>query len=184
MRNLSEAEAPTLAVLVGEDDHVRGTAEAPYTLVEYGDFQCPYCGRAYPILRQLHQELGDELRLVFRHFPLFDIHPRAENAAEAAEAAGAQARFWEMHDLLFENQRALDFEHLVGYAARLDLDRTRFEADLLQRQFLDRVQRSREGGVRSRVTRTPTFFINGRYYGGAHEVDALRQTIRELTHSR
>ncbi len=177
---MAEHEIPTLAVPISTDDHVRGAATAPCTLLEYGDYQCPYCGRAHPIVQQLRRELGDDLRLVFRHFPLYDVHPRAENAAEAAEAANAHGRFWEMHDMLFEHQRALEFEDLVGYAAALGLDQERFEADLIERRYVDRVRQMREGGVRSHVTRTPTFFINGQYYGGAHEVEALRDAIREV----
>jgi protein-disulfide isomerase len=145
--------------------------------VEYGDYQCPYCRRAHPIFQQLAREFPTQVRLVFRHFPVFAIHPRAENAAEAAEAAAAQGKFWEMHHQLFENQHALDVEDLIGYAAALGLDRNRFEAELLDRRYVDRIHRSRDSGVRSGVIGTPTFFVNGIYYGGAHELEPLRAAI-------
>ena len=118
---------------VGDRDHVRGPATAPVTLVEYGDYECPYCGRAHPVVGELRERLGDRLRFVFRHFPLDSVHPRARHAAEAAEAAGAQDRFWEMHDLLYENQEDLGDEALRRYAAEVGLDLERFEEDLAPR---------------------------------------------------
>src|ERR1039457_2723710 len=115
-----------LALPVGERDHIQGPANAPVTLVEYGDYECPYCGQAYPIVKQLQERLGNKLRFVFRNFPLSTMHPHAEEAAEAAEAAAAHGKFWEMHDLLYENQEELDSEELVAYAATLGLNTSRF----------------------------------------------------------
>ncbi len=110
---------------VGANDHVQGTANAPVTLVEYGDYECPYCGEAYPIVKALQERLGKQMRFVFRNFPLSEMHPHAEHAAEAAEAAGGQGKFWEMHDLLYENQDALEDEDLARYAKALKLDMPR-----------------------------------------------------------
>src|SRR4051812_7519971 len=123
---MSSHSVPTrLHVPVGERDHVIGPATAPATVVEYGDYECPYCGQAYPIVKALLERLGPQMRFVFRHFPLIQIHPNAEHSAEAAEAAGAQGKFWEMHDTLFQNQDALEDDDLIGYAIELDLDEAR-----------------------------------------------------------
>src|SRR6266850_2481085 len=110
---------PTLVLPVGDRDHAQGSVNAPVTLVEYGDYECPYCGRAYPIVKAIQEKLGERLRFVFRNFPLSEMHPNAENAAEAAEAAADQGKFWEMHDAIFEHQRALEPPHLVALAAKL-----------------------------------------------------------------
>src|SRR5262245_66363104 len=118
---MAAADSPHLTPPVGERDHVQGPAEAPVTLVEYGDFECPYCGEAYPVVKALQQTLGERLRFVFRNFPLTQIHPHAEHAAEGAEAAEAQGQFWTMHDVLFEHQDALDDEDLAEYASGLEL---------------------------------------------------------------
>ena len=145
-----------------EVDHVRGPANAPVTLVEYGDFECPYCGRAEPALRELLAEFGDELRFVFRDLPLADVHPRAQLAAEASEAAGAQGKFWEMHDLLFDHQDALAPMELVGYAEQLGLDVERFRDELRRRVYAPGIAEDVESADESNVAGTPTFFINGR----------------------
>jgi protein-disulfide isomerase len=136
---------------VGANDHVQGPAKAPITLVEYGDYECPYCGEAYPITKALQKRLGDKLRFVFRNFPLNQAHPHAEHAAEAAEAAGAQGKFWEMHDLLYENQDALDDEDLLRYAKALHLDVPRFVKDMEEHRYADRVREDFRSGVRSGV---------------------------------
>jgi protein-disulfide isomerase len=148
----------------GERDHSQGPATAPVTLVEYGDYECPYCGEAHEIVRQLQERLGRRLQFVFRQFPLADIHPHAEHAAEAAEAAGAQGKFWEMHDLLYENQGRLDDRHLAGYARELGLDLDRFVRDVSEHRYAGQVQRDVESGIESQVQGTPTFFINGVRY--------------------
>src|SRR5690606_37508168 len=144
---------------------------APVTLVEYGDFECPYCGRAEPVVRELVQAFGDDLRFVCRHLPLADVHEHAELAAEASEAAGEQGRFWEMHDLLFAHQDALVFPDLVRYAGALDLDVERFRADLTSRRHAGRIARDLHGADTSGAVGTPTMFINGRRHQGSHDID-------------
>jgi protein-disulfide isomerase len=147
------------------------------TLVEYGDFECPHCGAAYLILKKIQKALDNKLRFVFRHFPLTQIHPFAEPAAEAAEAAGSQGKFWEMHDLLFENQQALDPENLVGMAVELDLDIPRFVRELDEGIYGERVREDFMSGVRSGVNGTPTFFINGVRYNGSWETAPLLEAL-------
>jgi Na+/H+ antiporter NhaA len=171
-----------LAVDVDDEvDHVRGPLDAPVTLVEYGDFECPYCGRAEPVVRQLAQAFGDELRFVFRHLPLVEVHEHALTAAHAAEAAAAQGRFWEMHDLLFAHQDALIYPDLMRYAAELGLDVDRFGEDLRSRRFADRIRRDVDGADASGAAGTPTMFVNGRRHQGSHDLDGLAAAIeREL----
>jgi protein-disulfide isomerase len=162
---------------VGEHDHAQGPASAPVTLVEYGDYECPYCGAAYPIVKEIQRRLGDRLRFVFRNFPLTTIHPHAEHAAEAAEAAGVQGRFWEMHDYLYEHQRALTDRHLALYAAEVGLDVEQFDRDMTAQAFADRVRADFMSGVRSGVNGTPTFFINGQRHNGPYDVESLLAAI-------
>jgi Na+/H+ antiporter NhaA len=161
-----------------ERDHIRGPQEAPVTLVEYGDFQCPYCGRAEPVVRELLAEFGTDLRYVFRHLPLEDVHEHARLAAEAAEAAGAQGRFWEMHDLLFSHQEALTGADLAGYARGLDLDVERFSEELRKRKHALRVERDVDSADRSGVSGTPTFFANGLRHHGAFDLQSLKALVR------
>lgn len=156
-----------------EVDHMRGPAEAPVTLVEYGDFQCPYCGLAEPVIRQLLARFGAVLRFVFRHLPLVDVHENAQLAAEAAEAAHVQGRFWEMHDLLFAHQDALGTDNLPRYAAELGLDTDRFSDDLRTRRHATRVTRDVDSADRSGVVGTPTFFINGRRHQERYDLETL-----------
>jgi Na+/H+ antiporter NhaA len=156
-----------------ERDHLRGPTIAPVTVVEYGDFECPYCGQAEPVIRQLLAQFGNELRYVFRHLPLADVHEHAQLAAEAAEAAGAQGRFWEMHDLLFAHQDALGLDDLDGYAAELGLDVERFSWELRSRKHAQRVARDVESADQSGVAGTPTFFINGHRHHGAYDLATL-----------
>jgi protein-disulfide isomerase len=163
---------------VTERDHVLGRPDAPVTLLEYGDYQCPYCGAAHPIVKALQRHLGDNLRFVFRHFPLATIHEYAEGAAEAAEAAGAQGKFWQMHDTLFENQPALDFDSLVGYAEDLGLELERFTTQLENRVYASRVREDFLSGVRSGVNGTPTFFINGRRHEGSFDFETMLEAIQ------
>lgn len=172
-----KALAPRLALPVSRRDHVLGPATAPVTLVEYGDFQCPYCGAAHPVVREVRRRLGDELRFAFRHFPLANVHPNAEPAAEAAEAAGAQGKFWEMHDLLFEHQDLLDAESLLSYAGILGLDMHRFVLELSQGIHMPRVREDFQSGVRSGVNGTPTFFINEVRHDGGYDVVSLIKAI-------
>jgi Na+/H+ antiporter NhaA len=159
-------------------DHVRGPADAPVTLVEYGDFECPYCGKAEPVVRELVRSYGNELRFVFRHLPLSDVHEHAELAAEASEAAAAQGKFWEMHDLLFTHQDALTVDDLLGDARRIGLDLDQFSDDLDSRRYALRVTRDVEGADASGVAGTPTFFINGRRHYGPYDLDALTAALR------
>jgi protein-disulfide isomerase len=156
----------TLTPPVGEGDHIAGPDHAPVTLVEYGDFECPYCGMAHPIVKAARRKLGDRMRFVFRHFPLKEIHPHAQHAAQAAESAGAQGKFWEMHEVIFEHQHALEDEHLVAYAAALGLDGERVARDLADETYVKHVRDDFRSGVRSGVNGTPTFFINGERYNG------------------
>jgi protein-disulfide isomerase len=161
-------------VPVDEDrDHIQGPADAPVSLVEYGDYQCPFCGRAYPIVKEVQARMGDRLRFVFRNFPISTSHPNAEQAAEAAEAAAAQDRFWEMHDHLFENQKRLRDEDLHLYAEELGLDAERFDREMAEHTYADRVHEDFLGGVRSGVNGTPTFYINGARHDGSYEPDDL-----------
>ena len=162
-----EQHAPQLVPPVSENDHVTGDPHAPVTLVEYGDYECPHCGMAHPIVKSIQHRLGKKLRFVFRNFPLAESHPHARQAAAAAEAAAAQGRFWEMHDALFENQDRLEDEDLVGMAKRLGLDAQRVATALEEGTFTARVRDDFRGGVRSGVNGTPTFFVNGERYDGA-----------------
>jgi protein-disulfide isomerase len=161
-----------------EQDHVLGPPSAPITLVEFGDFECPFCGRSYPAVRRIRSELGDRLRFVFRHYPRPE-HPHARHAAEAAEAASAQGRFWEMHDQLFEHQAALTDGDLAQFAADIGLDVERFQRELTSHVYVDRVQHDIENGARSDVHGTPTFFINGVKHEGPDTFDDLMNAIRE-----
>jgi protein-disulfide isomerase len=156
-----------LVVPVNERDHIAGSLKtAAVVLVEYGDFECPHCGRAYPIVKAAQQRLGENLAFVFRHFPLEEIHPHAPLAAEASEAAGAQGKFWQMHAALFENQHALDESSLLSYARELGLDMTRFAQELTTHVYAGKVRDDFRGGVRSGVNGTPTFFIDGARFDG------------------
>jgi Na+/H+ antiporter NhaA len=159
-----------------ERDHFRGPREALVTLVEYGDFECPYCGRAEPVIRELLREFGD-VRYVWRHLPLSDVHPHGQIAAEAAEAASNQGAFWEMHDLLFEHQDALTAEDLVGYAEQLGLDTELFADDLRTHAGAARVADDVDSADLSGVSGTPTFFINGMRHYGAYDIDALSAAV-------
>ena len=144
-------------------DHIQGEMDAPLTLVEYGDYECPYCGQAYPIVKEVQERLGDDLRFVFRNFPLRQMHPHAESAAEAAEAAAAQDEdiYWEMHDLIYEHQDDLSEDDLQRYASDLGLDAERVASELEEGTHRDRVEEDLMSGARSGVNGTPTFFVNG-----------------------
>ncbi len=177
-------ETPRLAAPVGARDHIQGLATATVTLVEYGDYECPSCGAAYPIVKEVQRRRGARLRFVFRNFPLTTVHPHAQHAAEAAEAAGAQGRFWEMHDTLFEHQSALTDAALVGYAKALDLDTTRFADELRQHQYAARVREDVAGGIRSGVNGTPTFYINGARHDAPYDLEILLAAVDAAAHSR
>jgi protein-disulfide isomerase len=181
---MSDLEVARLTLPVGARDHAQGPAEAAVTLVEYGDYECPHCGRAYPIVKEVQRRLGAKLRFVFRNFPLSESHPHAQHAAEAAEAAGARGRFWEMHDTLFEHQQALDDAHLVRYAATLGLDAKAFEHELDAHAYRARVREDFVSGVRSGVNGTPTFFINGVRFDDSWDADTLTDALRAAFSNR
>jgi protein-disulfide isomerase len=167
---------------LGKTDHVAGAATAMVVLVEYGDFECPYCGLAYPILKRIQQTLGSELRLVFRHFPLKEIHPHAVHAAEASEAAADRGRFWEMHDRLFEHQSALEDGDLVRYANDIGMTGASVARALATGTYARAVREHFLSGVLSGVNGTPTFFINGHRYDGSWQnerdfIAALRSSL-------
>jgi protein-disulfide isomerase len=160
-----------------EVDHIRGPMDAPVTLVEFGDFECPYCGRAEPVIRELLDSFGSGLRYVFRHLPLPDVHDHAELAAHAAEAAGAQGRFWEMHDRLLSHQDELDPPALLAYAKEVGLDVDRFWEDVRTRAFARRIARDVRSADDSGVAGTPTFFVDGRRHNGAYDLDSLTAAV-------
>ena len=174
---MSEGE---LSPPVGTSDHLDGDTDARVELVEYGDIQCPYCGMAFPILERIRRRMSGDLRFVFRHFPLHQIHPEARHAAEAAESAGAQGKFWEMHDTIFQNQGALDDTSLVHYARLAGVDADVVARDLEDGRWTKRVRDDFRSGVRSGVNGTPTFFINGRRYDGSWADErAFRETLEK-----
>ncbi|HET6641871.1 MAG TPA: DsbA family protein [Gaiellaceae bacterium] len=160
-------------------DHIQGPADAPVTLVEYGDYECPYCGAAYPIVKEVQARMGDRLRFVFRNFPITTSHPHAEQAAEAAEAAAAQDRFWEMHDALYENQKRLRDEDLRAYAEELGLDIERFAGELGEHVHEARVHEDFLSGVRSGVNGTPTFYLNGVRHDDSYELETLLAAVEQ-----
>ncbi|GAB4067333.1 DsbA family protein [Ancylobacter sonchi] len=162
---------------VGPDDHAQGPADAPVTLVEYGDYECPYCGEAYPVLKAVQQAMGDQLRFVFRNFPLTQQHPHAGRAAEFAEAAASIGRFWEAHDLLYEHQDALDDASLVAYAQLIGLDHAHLRAGF-EGRYDEKIRHDFSGGLRSGVNGTPTLFVNGLRYDGPRDVESLVETLR------
>ena len=168
-----------LTVPVGPGDHVQGPVDAPVTLVEYGDYECPHCGRVYPIIKVLQKEFGNRLRFVFRNFPLRELHPLAEAAAETAEFAAEHKKFWEMHDLIFENQSALSERLLGQLAERLGLDANALRESMRSGEFSERVAHDFSGGVRSGVNGTPTFFINGARHDGSFDFATLSEAIKE-----
>jgi protein-disulfide isomerase len=168
-----------LTVPYPERDHIQGTADAPVALLEYGDYECPVCGEAQPMLREIQRRLGDNLCFAFRHFPLANVHPHAEHAAEAAEACGEQGAFWPMHETLFANQDTLDDESLAQYAAALGLDETRVLQEVILNAHAHRIREDFRSGVRAGVNGTPCFFINGQRYDGARALEPLLAAISE-----
>jgi protein-disulfide isomerase len=154
-------------IQIRKSDHILGNPNAPVTLLEYGDYECPHCGEAHWTVKALHEALGDNLRYVYRNFPLTEVHPHAETAAEAVEAAGVQGRFWEMHDAVFENQDALEEDDLATYAADVGLDANKVVAEIEGGAYRDRIQEDIDSGNQLGVDGTPAFFINGQSYEGA-----------------
>jgi formate-nitrite transporter family protein len=177
---MSYIETVRLKNTVNDQDHVAGPADAAVTLVEYGNFECIHCGQAFPVIKELQKRLGENLRFVFRHFPTVRIHPRSLRAAEAAEAAGAQDKFWAMHDALFTHQQALSDADLVHYAKRIGLDVERFSRDLAAGSYAKLVEAEYNHSLLDEhITGTPTFYINGVRYTGARELNSFLSAIEE-----
>jgi protein-disulfide isomerase len=174
---MSQHQKFELSVPVSEIDHTLGPAHAPVTLVEYGDFECPICKQAAPAVKLILKHFYGKLRVVYRHFPQEEVHPHALQAALAAEAAGGQGKFWLMHDLLFENQSHLKPQHLRSYAEQLELDMVRFDADMEDELYLQRIREHTDGGMPSGVRATPTFFINGRIHDASFGMQSLMDGI-------
>ncbi len=174
----------TLTQSISARDHAEGPADAPLTLVEYGDYQCPYCGAAYPVVKRLQKTLGKKLRFVFRNFPLTQVHPYALIAAKAAEAAALQGKFWEMHELLFEEQRLLKPDIVPSWAKRIGLNLEQFENDIEQGVVEKRIGEDRQSGIRSGVNGTPTFFVNGTRYDGPADYNSLLAALQSALKSR
>ncbi len=170
---------PRLTVPVSNQDHSLGPLDAPVVLVEYGDYECTFCGRAHDIVNALRERLSNEVLYVYRHLPIRTIHSHAQRAAEAAEAAGAQGKFWEMHSKLFKHQRALEEQDLVRYAQEIGLDMERFQSDMDQHVYADRVREDFRSGIRSGVNGTPTFFVNGERYDRPWDLESLVDTIEK-----
>jgi protein-disulfide isomerase len=174
----------SLTPIVSGKDHVQGNSHAVIELVEYGDYQCPYCGAAYPIVKDIQEEFDSNLKFIFRNFPLEKIHPQAWIAAVATEAAGIQGKFWEMHDVIFEHQSHLTTQDLLKYAQQIGLDVPVFESDLNNETLAKKVDGDFESGIRSGVNRTPGFFINGEKYQGEWDkktlADYIKQKIEQL----
>jgi protein-disulfide isomerase len=160
-------------------DHIQGPIDAPIALLEYGDYECPFCGEVQPIVKEIQRQLGDDLCYAFRHFPLTNVHSHAEHAAEAAEAAGKQRSFWPMHETLFANQHALDDESLAEYAAALGLDEERLIEEVISGAYAGRVREDFKMGVRAGVNGTPCFFINGQRYDGARGLEPLLAALSQ-----
>lgn len=168
---------------IAEDDHVRGSGDAAVTLIEYGDFQCPYCARAHAALGELQRQHGARLRLVYRHLPLLDLHPLAQPLAEVAEAAGAQGKFWEMHDALFENQGMLDEDALPALAAAMQIDGERLRDEVESGRYRERVLAQAAEGRAAGASGTPSFFINGERYHGDSDHASLAEAIEQALKS-
>src|ERR1700677_2994918 len=170
-----------LSIAVNADDHIQGDPAAECSLVEYGDYECPYCGAAYPIVKRLQKHFGKRLSFVFRNFPLAQMHPWAEPAAEVAEFAGAHGKFWEMHDLLFESQQSLSNALFLELADKLDLSISQLQAAIANATYRPRVRADFASGARSGVNGTPTFFINGRRNNGPSDFHSLSAAIEEAS---
>jgi len=166
-----------LHIPVNEGDQKQGSMDAPLVLVEYGDYECPYCGAAYPVVKQLQSHFGREMLFIFRNFPLSEIHPHALSAAYVAEAAGLQRKFWKLHDLIYENQSSLSERHLLSLAESANADIERLEKDMTSFPVIEKVENDMEGGARSGVNGTPTFFINGIRHNGNYDFESLKQAL-------
>jgi len=168
----------SLIQAVSNADHIQGNPDAPVTLLEYGDYECPYCGAAYPAVKEIQKKMGKQLQFVFRNFPLTNMHPFAEIAAEAAEAAFAQGRFWEMHDALYENQDSLSEETIFALAEKIGLDMEVFMKEIENQKYRPKIRKDFMGGVKSGVNGTPTFFINGERFDESFDGQLLLEALR------
>jgi len=155
-----------MSIKINEKDHVQGNENAKIELIEYGDYECPYCGEAYPIIKKVQKELGNNLKFIFRNFPLVEMHPFALHAAIASEAAAEQGKFWEMHDILYENQKNLKDSDLIKYAEKIDLDVSKFEEDFNSNNIYQKIKEDFDSGVKNEIQGTPAFFINGKPFEG------------------
>jgi protein-disulfide isomerase len=173
-----EVNKLTVPVNVGTD-RIRGSINAPITIVEYGDYECPYTGMAYPVVKEVMMRFDEKVYFVFRNFPLRDIHPHAQHAAEAAEAAAAQDKFWQMHDYLFEHRKALDDHRLVEYAQEVGLNIDKFKKEMSGHIYAPLINKSLKSGIESGVEGTPTFFINGERYEDAWDLDTLSSFLKK-----
>jgi protein-disulfide isomerase len=169
-----------LKIPVSSKDHIQGDENAPAVLVEFGDYQCPHCGHAYPVVKQVQKHFGKKLAFVYRNFPLNEIHPQAEMAAETAEYAGTKGKFWEMHDAIFENQRSLGLPMLMELADSMGISSKGLQESLASGEFTSRVKSDFMGGARSGVNGTPTFFINGERFDGMPDFEGLVEGIQEV----
>lgn len=165
---------------VTKNDHVQGSQTAPVVMIEYGDYQCPYCGAAHPMIKKLQEHFGDKLTFVFRNFPLVQAHPQALSAALAAEAAGLQGKFWEMHDMIYDNRTRLDEKSLQSYARKLQLDLPQFQKDMKNPELIDRIRKDLQSGESSGVEGTPSFYINGHQYRDAYDYGEMKNYIDGL----
>ncbi len=180
---MSQSNESTLRLPVGDRDHREGPADAPVTLVEYGDYQCSYCGEAFPIVKKVQATLGDRLQFVFRNFPLTTVHEHAQDAAEAAESAGAQGKFWEMHDAIYLHQDDLSTDGLVRIGESIGIDAGKLKSDLSAHTFQARVYEDFMSGARSGVNGTPSFFINGIRYDGSWDYETLVAVLEKVAES-
>jgi protein-disulfide isomerase len=181
MKKTTEKETKKLTVPVNiGSDHIRGSINAHITLVEYGDYECPYTGMAYPVVKEIMKQFGDKIYFVFRNFPLNDIHPHAQHAAEATEAAAAQDKFWQMHDYLFEHQKVLDDDHcILEYAQKVGLDTDKFKKEMSGHIYAPLINKSIKNGIDSGVEGTPTFFINGVRYKDSWDLDTFSNVLKK-----
>ena len=177
---MNDLEVVRLKNAVNERDHVSGPQKAPVTLLEYGNFECNHCGRAYPTIKEVQKLLGDNLRFVFRHFPIVETHPHSLRAAEASEAAGAQGKFWEMYDQLFTHQEALGDRDFLQYAKRIGLDAARFSRDMAENVFLRQIEADYDRSIfDEHVTGTPTLYLNEVRYNGSTDIESLLAAIKK-----
>jgi protein-disulfide isomerase len=161
-------------------EHIQGSIDSPISLIEYGDYECPYTGMAHPIVKEIMKRFNTKVYFVFRNFPLNDIHPNAQHSAEAAEAAAAQGKFWEMHDYLFEHQKALDDSHLLLYAEKLGLDTNKFKNEMSGHTYAPLIKESLKSGIDSGVQGTPTFFVNGNRYQNSWDLETFSNFLKTL----